>query len=519
MRVFIFGIGGTGARVITSLVMQLAAGVRPKDASGNVLSEGFSIVPILVDPHNDCSALVELGALLDDYRKIHERLYGGSRIDSGKGFFSVKIETLHDVDPENIDSDSFIFRMPEITNQTFESFIDFPGLDEKNRQFFSMLFSKSELKTNMQEGFYGSPNIGCVALNNFVNSPDFRSFKKAVQVVADDKGDRHGDKIFFIGSLFGGTGASGLPLFITNIRNLLKESVENSGSAGLAQIGALLVMPYFSIGEDKESPINDSDFMIKTRSALSYYHKNLNKYVNNTYYIADYGLKTITPFENDPGNKNNQKNNKAHIVEFIGAASILHFIESNNYEVNEDSGNAVNSKYYAYGIGSESVDISSITLNELGDGVKEYLEIPLMKFYILKHYMENFYSDGLGLPYAKDHTPKLDDTVVKNKEISNIFARFDKLFSEMSNHGENAHNLKLFNPVNEDYSSAFCSISTKIGFFKNHIKIQKETIIKNLNAAADRFVGSNNGVSNSHQRWFDIADSALDEIIKDYQIL
>ena len=91
MRVFVFGIGGTGARVITQLVMHLSAGVRPVGEDGQILKDDFSIVPILVDPHAECEALVSLGELLNDYRTIHNRIYGGVK-DSGRGFFSVKIE-------------------------------------------------------------------------------------------------------------------------------------------------------------------------------------------------------------------------------------------------------------------------------------------------------------------------------------------------------------------------------------------------------------------------------------------
>lgn len=93
MRIFVFGIGGTGARVITQLVMQLAAGVRPKNDRGEVIKDDFSIVPILIDPHQECDALVSLGGLLNDYRTIHNRLYKNVK-DPGVGFFSVKIETL-----------------------------------------------------------------------------------------------------------------------------------------------------------------------------------------------------------------------------------------------------------------------------------------------------------------------------------------------------------------------------------------------------------------------------------------
>lgn len=43
-RVFVFCIGGTGLRVMKSITMLLAAGMDAK---------GYTIVPVLIDPHMD----------------------------------------------------------------------------------------------------------------------------------------------------------------------------------------------------------------------------------------------------------------------------------------------------------------------------------------------------------------------------------------------------------------------------------------------------------------------------------
>ena len=133
---------------------------------------------------------------------------------------------------------------------------------------------------------------------NLRNQKDFDAFRSAYS---------EGDKLFFIGSIFGGTGAAGLPLFITSIRDLEHIDNEDTGKTlcAKAPIGALVVMPYFSIAKDDESVINDTEFTIKTRSALRYYETNLNNYIHNIYYIAD--PSGTQDFENDPGNKNNQK--------------------------------------------------------------------------------------------------------------------------------------------------------------------------------------------------------------------
>lgn len=513
MRLFIFGIGGTGARVITSLVMQLAAGVRPIDENGEILKEGFSIVPILIDPHSECNALINVCELLNDYKALHNRLY--PKGDAGKGFFSVKIETLHDVDPAGVSNDSFAFRMPNISNKEFKNYIAATEtllMEPENVKFSELLFSKDELNTNMSEGFYGSPNIGCVALNSFVDSPDFSAFKKAVNTES-------GDKVFFIGSIFGGTGASGLPLFITNIRHLLSEQATSTGTTGRVPIGALIVMPYFSIGEDKNSPINDGDFMIKTRSALSYYSHNLNHQVNNIYYIADWGKKSIKPFDNDPGNIDNQKTNKAHIVEFMGAMSLYNFILSDNNEVDESTGNAATTKYFVYGIDSDDENISKVTMKEMGVVEKTLVQVPMMKFYILEHFMRNC-KDTSNKPYAAGNVPKIDLANISGKtEIDRIFKKFDKLYIEMESHGPQAHNLCLYNRITGfSYTNAFQGVSTQKGIF-GHKNATKDDLIKLLNSIADTESKKNLGITTGEQRWYHVANLALEElIIKNYNL-
>ena len=57
-RVFVFCIGGTGLRVMKSIVMLLSAGYD---------SKGYSLVPVLIDPHQDLKEKTQLDDLIDSY--------------------------------------------------------------------------------------------------------------------------------------------------------------------------------------------------------------------------------------------------------------------------------------------------------------------------------------------------------------------------------------------------------------------------------------------------------------------
>ncbi len=64
-KLYVFGIGGTGARVLRSFTMMMAAGV-------NMGAD--KIVPIIIDPDASNADLTRTVALMNIYRAIHSSL-------------------------------------------------------------------------------------------------------------------------------------------------------------------------------------------------------------------------------------------------------------------------------------------------------------------------------------------------------------------------------------------------------------------------------------------------------------
>ena len=60
-KLYIFGIGGTGARVLRSFTMMMAAGVKIGEDE---------IVPIIIDPDASNADLTRTVALMNNYRSI-----------------------------------------------------------------------------------------------------------------------------------------------------------------------------------------------------------------------------------------------------------------------------------------------------------------------------------------------------------------------------------------------------------------------------------------------------------------
>ena len=384
MRLFIFAIGGTGSRVIKSLAFLCAAGVRPTDPSTGRPIDNFEIVPIIVDPHQSGRDVKRTVELLRDYSKIRAAIY--SNHDKPDGFFAAKISTLKSLMPDS-DSDlqdSFMFNMNAVERMRFKEFIGYNDLEEENQALMQMLFSPSQLDTSMHIGFVGAPNIGSVALNRFKDSEEFRAFGNLL---------REGDRVFFISSIFGGTGAAGFPIMLKNMRRCEDLNISGRGYLQHAKIGALTVLPYFNIEHSDASAINKADFLVKTRSALHYYSKALTaegrSLLDAIYYLGD---KTVSsPYPNDPG-EGGQKN-AAHLIELIGAIAPLDFAAKSDTDLTGPM------RAYEYGLERDASNIDMLTFDP---ATRSLIGKPLLRFHMLSLFLDQKMSECIGRGFTKD---------------------------------------------------------------------------------------------------------------------
>jgi hypothetical protein len=458
MRVFVFAVGGTGSRVLKSLIYLLAAGVRPKGEDGLPLQD-LEIVPIIVDPHKANEDLKRTENLLNWYRELRQELYQEN--NPREGFFSTKISTLRDLAKNTTSSgtlgDTFLFSLGNVETKTFGDFIRFNNLTEANHALCSLLFSEDNLSTKMNIGFVGSPNIGSVALNQFKDSQEFKTF-----VNVFDKDDR----VFVISSIFGGTGAAGFPIIVKNIRDAAEAAAVQSKKATIqnARIGSLTVLPYFNVEDSDDSPISKADFIQKTQSALYYYMDNLtgSNLLNACYYLGD--EVSSNPYKNDPGNYGQQ--NDAHFIEFIGATSILDFIGLPDSKLATNDGKAEHPIFKEYSLDK---DDATVSLQSLGRNTRELLNRNMTRFHLFRLFVRNKLSDYIGQGFTKD-APEIRKDFLSTpffRTLSDDFlTSYDGWLREM------AGNKRGFVPfiLSEDKpSTCINGIEAKKSFFKGAI--------------------------------------------------
>ncbi len=428
-RLFIFGIGGTGARVIRSLILLLGTGVK---------INADEIIPILLDPDSSNGDMNRTLDLLNIYKNISSFLP-----KKENGFFHTKISTLGKGSSE---IDDFQFRLEKIQNLKFRDYISYHSLSDKNKYFMDLLFSENNLNLEMQVGFKGNPNIGSIVLNQFKNSSDFKAFANNFS---------KGDRIFIISSIFGGTGASGFPLLIKNIRNAEKE-IPNHALIRDAKIGAISVLPYFGLMQEEKSLIEKESFLPKTKSALHYYEKNINSSLDAMYYIGDNISKDYSNHEGQASQKND-----AHFVELASALGIIDFMEKTDSELQRGA------NFKEFGI---RVDTDDLTFDSLGKKTRDTILFPLSSYLFFIKYLELKLASSIKRKqtWTCEGEKRIDENFLSLPFYKNYLTSFNIYFKEWLE--ELGNNNRSFLPFNLKVSennlfSMIRGLKEKTGFF------------------------------------------------------
>lgn len=400
-KLYVFGIGGTGARVLRSFTMMMAAGVT---------IGADEVVPVIIDPDASNADLTRTVALMNIYRSIRSSLSFSPQNEST--FFRKELSQI---------LANYTLRINDTDDKTFSQFIDLPSMSKSSQAMIRMLFSEKNLASSMDVGFKGNPNIGSIVLNQIVDSNDFQDFANNFEA---------GDKIFIISSIFGGTGASSFPLLLKTLRT--GTNFPNNDLINHAEIGAITILPYFKLKNDDESEIDSSTFISKTKSALAYYENNIskNKSIDALYFLADNVTNT---YENHEGGSAQQ--NDAHLIEFLAATAIVDFS-------NKQHANTSNKE-----LGLKDLT-NSVTFDSFYENQKRMLFAPLTEFMM----MTNCLNHKFDYYSSKDFNANNDNFnglygSSFMTELQNITGLFIEWLDEMK---RNKRSLDLFNLNTKD---------------------------------------------------------------------
>ena len=402
-KVFVFCIGGTGIRVMKSITMLMAGGLD---------TNGYMVVPIIIDTHLDLEEKKNLHSLIESYQTIYKNSInnGSSTLNPLTGFFNSEIRTIDDIDTTMTATHHVAG-----SSEKFSQYINLSniGANDINNHLVSTLFSSKNLNNPLSVGFKGNPNMGTVVLGDMIEGADwFKSFKLHCE---------QGDRVFIISSIFGGTGASGYPLLEKKIK-----LAQNEPAVKNALMGAVTVLPYYGLKDPATtgSDIDSANFYTKTKAALAYYQGTVKS--DYLYYIGEKRLMQV--YENDE----KKQDDKANFIELVAASALFDFLKREKPNKQQFLTRAIEDD-------KESMDLIS-----LGDGYKDIIK-SVADFMLLRTLVETLPNENF-FPLKKTYA--FNDSFYKNDSAFQSLVRFSNTYFNW--YTELANNKRAFAPLHFD---------------------------------------------------------------------
>ncbi len=304
MSYYVIGIGGTGAKCVESLIHLCAAGLMPDDKS---------LFALFVDPDGSNGSLKRAETLLQNYYDCKQLKLGATEL-----FKTV----LRIANPD-------VWSPLQDKPQRLDQFFHYNTLGQKEAHLFDVLYSRREKETSLEFGFRGHPSIGAAVMAAAVRLGEEEPWAGMRDQISLDVKGGQGAKVMLFGSIFGGTGAAGVP----TISRLVNNEFSSQFKSGSFRLGSVLMLPYFSFDPVKAERlrVDAENFLLSTQTALTYYYHQDDLKVCNAVYLL--GNETMKPMRaSSIGGQ--QQENEPHLLEMYAALAAVHFFgqgEVNGY--------------------------------------------------------------------------------------------------------------------------------------------------------------------------------------------
>ncbi|MDJ0662348.1 MAG: tubulin-like doman-containing protein [Crocosphaera sp.] len=301
MTMYVIGIGGTGSKCIEALTKLAAVGLL-----GN---QRLKVLYIDADETN--GNLERSRSSLSNYIRCQQLISGGEQ----QNWMATPIEIYDLWSPFTGVNAS----------KKLQAFFNYNTLKQENPvlgNMFDVLYTKDEQEVALDVGFRGRPAIGAAVMSQVdLERLDQEPWGQLIKDIKGEVSSGSPPKVFLCGSIFGGTGASGLP----TIARLIANKLDREGVKERIKIACLFLLPYFRFstppGEDPKGIYARSEqFLLNTEAALRYY-VNQAKETFDTVFLL--GNQTFSEVDFSVG-KNTQRNDP-HFLELYAALAARHF--------------------------------------------------------------------------------------------------------------------------------------------------------------------------------------------------
>ena len=308
-RLYLWAAGGTGMRVVSSLVMLCASG----------LFNDIEIIPVLFDIDDNCPSLHYAVNQLELYYNIYKEAedHNSSRLFFGSYIRPIMIRRNNT--PVLSLNNSFQFDVQWKDNSSQKTKVDEQpcwDLRPGALELMESLYGKQYVKMDdfaQKSGKSKSSSEIRLQLGDLENKEDFRNMLDMIDPVRD--------KIIIVGSAFGTTGTA----FVYELVQLLKKT----SSINQTPKALVLMQPFFQVvGSNHAEDLNYEIMKKRAQESMRFFNDcNLYKNLNYTYYIgAGIGFQVGRRTE---GGEMQRNPNSIH--ELMGALAIVGFCKRTEY--------------------------------------------------------------------------------------------------------------------------------------------------------------------------------------------
>lgn len=248
-RFVLIAVGGTGMRIAQSVVMLAASGALTDLAGTDDYELEIKMVDLDIVPEGDKD---ELTKLIEDYNQAVKHF----AVDKGA------IWKPHAISVGSEEQNLFKLNDQTLGKKLGVLIDDKASADVK--ALLQALYSEEERNAmTLDYGCNGKPRIGSLLL-----ATAFEEQKVFWNDIVSKAPTNDGMfRVMFAGSVFGGTGASGVP---TLARKFIGNLDEQQGKI-FKHVGLTLMLPYFTYQKDTNDPVDPFLFPLQSQMAIKYY--------------------------------------------------------------------------------------------------------------------------------------------------------------------------------------------------------------------------------------------------------
>jgi hypothetical protein len=296
MSNFVIAVGGSGAKLMQSLIYLGGAGLLPAGRR--------ELFAVLVDPDENNGNMEECQALAKSYTQCAKLLSTGSR-----DLFSASIHVEGPWTPlqdGQVDTLSEIFQYDKLAHA-----------DAQDADLLELFFeAPDEINMSIKQGFRGRPAIGATVFAQavrFDQSP-WRELKEKINA----RSAQGNVRTLLAGSVFGGSGASGVPTLVRLLRD------EFAGKVANLKMGLVLFLPFFQFRpvKDEDVQADPAGFPMATAEALKYYHeRGFLTFCDSIYCVGEQVPSQLAVSAVGAA----EQRNEAHFVELVAGMGAMRF--------------------------------------------------------------------------------------------------------------------------------------------------------------------------------------------------